>query len=125
MDRHQLNRYESESRRALKKGISHFLSPQLQALVKEKPRVALSEKADFAELLAEEPSGRPITTLDVEILRRSFMIRKRVTPAGVTAGAAEEEGGVTVPPDVPMAQQTTNKFSPAYAKKVAPFLCLV
>lgn len=128
MDRHRLNRFEPESRRTLKKGISHFLSPQLQVLIKEKPRIALSEKADFAELLAEEPSGRPITTLDVELMRRSFMIRKRVAPAGMTAGAAEEEGGVPVPPDVPIAQQTTNKFSPAYAKKVLPppaHLCVV
>lgn len=121
MDRHQLNRYEPESRRTLKKGFSHFLSPQLQVLIKEKPRVALSEKAEFGELLAEEPSASPWPTqeLSVELLRRSFLIRKRVAVAGVVAANADEgEEGPPVPPDVPMANQTTNKFSPAYAKKV-------
>lgn len=120
MDRHQLNRYESESRRTLKKGFSHLLSPQLQVLVKEKPRIALSEKADFGELLAEEPSASPwpIQELSVELLRRSFLIRKRVAVAGVAANADEGEEGPPVPPDTPMANQTTNKFSPAYAKKV-------
>lgn len=121
VDRHQLNRYyESESRRTLKKGFSHFLSPQLQVLIKEKPRIALSEKADFGELLAEEPSASPwpIQELSVELLRRSFLIRKIVAVAGVAANADEGEEGPPVPPDVPMANQTTNKFSPAYAKKV-------
>eukprot|EP00752_Nemacystus_decipiens_P010207 g9096.t1 len=119
MDRHQLNRYESESQRMLKKGFSHFLSPQLQALIKEKPRIALSEKADFGELLAEEPSASPwpIQKLSIDQLRRSFLIRKRVAVAGVSANADEGEEGPPVPPDVPMANQTTNKFSPAYAKK--------
>lgn len=121
MARHQLNRcYDSESRRTLKNGFSHFLSPRLQVLVKEKPRIALSEKADFAELLAEEPSANPwpIQELSVELLRRSFLIRKRVTVAGAATNADEGEEGPPVPPDAPMANQTTNKFSPAFAKKV-------
>eukprot|EP00903_Cladosiphon_okamuranus_P009558 g9100.t2 len=120
MDRHQLNRYyESESRRTPKKGFSHFLSPQLQVLIKEKPRIALSEKADFGELLSEEPSATPwpIQELSVDLLRRSFLIRKRVAGAGVAANADEGEEGPPVPPDLPMANQTTNKFSPAFAKK--------
>lgn len=123
MERHHLNRYDSESRRALKKGFSHFLSPQLQVLIKEKPRVALSEKAEFAELLAEEPSASPWPTqeLSVELLRRSFLIRKRVVVAGVAANADEGEDGPPVPPDMPMANQTTNKFSPAFAKKVCMY----
>lgn len=117
MDRHHLNRYESESRRSLKKGISHLLSPQLQVLIREKPRIVLSEKADFAEMLSEEPSGRRIQELSMDLLRKSFMIRKRVVAAGVAADE-EQQGGPIVPPDVPMAHQTTNKFSPAFAKKV-------
>ncbi|CAM9450791.1 unnamed protein product [Scytosiphon promiscuus] len=117
MDRHQLHRcYEEESRRTLRKGMSHFLSPTLQALIKEKPRIALSEKAEFAELLSEEPSGRRIEELSVELLRRSFFIRRRVATAPGPA-VEEDDGGPPVPPDVPMAQQTTNKFSPAFAKK--------
>lgn len=119
MDRHQLHRcYEEESRRTLRKGISHFLSPALQVLIKEKPRIALSEKAEFAELLSEEPSGRRIEELSMDLLRRSFFIRRRVVTASGPA-VEEDEGGPPVPPDVPMAQQTTNKFSPAFAKKVS------
>ncbi|CAM9395292.1 unnamed protein product [Hapterophycus canaliculatus] len=114
MDRHQLHRsFEEESRRTLRKGISHFLSPALQVLIKEKPRIALAEKAEFSELLSEEPSGRRIEELSLELLRRSFFIRRRVAGPAVE----EDEGGPPVPPDVPMAQQTTNKFSPAFAKK--------
>lgn len=123
MDRHHLYRYEAESGRTLRRGISHFLSPQLQVLIKEKPRIALSEKADFAELLSESPSGRPIQELSIDLLRRSFMIRRRVVTAGVSASASQDEeaavpGRPPVPPDVPMLEQTTNKLSPAFAKKV-------
>lgn len=121
MDRHQLNRFESESRRIVKKGISHFLSPQLQVLVKEKPRIVLSEKADFAEMLSEEPSGRRIQELSMDLLRQSFMIRKRVVTAGVAADEHQEGGRNAVPPDVSMAHQTTNKFSPAFAVKVKAY----
>lgn len=119
MDRHQLHRYDAESRRTLRKGISHFLSPQLQVLIKEKPRIALAEKADFAELLSEERSGRCIEELSMDLMRRSFMIRKRVAPGFAAGGLADEEGGgPPVPPDMPAALQTTNKLSPAFAKKV-------
>ncbi|CBJ31749.1 conserved unknown protein [Ectocarpus siliculosus] len=118
MDRHQLHRYDAESRRTLRKGISHFLSPQLQVLIKEKPRIALAEKADFAELLSEERSGRCIEELSMDLMRRSFMIRKRVAPGSAAGGLADEEGGgPPVPPDMPAALQTTNKLSPAFAKK--------
>lgn len=119
MDRHQLHRYDAESRRTLRKGISHFLSPQLQVLIKEKPRIALSEKADFAELLSEERSGRCIEQLSMDLMRRSFMIRRRVAPTSAAGVADEEGGGPPVPPDMPAALQTTNKFSPAFAKKVS------
>ncbi|CAM9133551.1 unnamed protein product [Ectocarpus fasciculatus] len=116
MDRHELHRYDAESRRTLRKGISHFLSPQLQVLIKEKPRIALAEKADFEELLSEERSGRCIEELSMDLMRRSFMIRKRVAPSsGVVAD--EDGGGPPVPPDMPAALQTTNKLSPAFAKK--------
>lgn len=123
MDRHSLHRHTEDSRRVLRRGISHFLSPQLQVLIKEKPRIALSEKADFAELLSEEPSGRPIQELSLELMGRSFMIRRRVATgsAGAAPQDVEEEVGVTrppVPPDLPMEAQTTNKMSPAFAKKV-------
>lgn len=115
MERHRLRRYDSETTRTLRKGFTHFLSPLLQAVVKEKPRVMLTEKAEFAELLSEEPSGRPIQELSMELLRRSFMIRRKVVIAG---GAEAEEGEKGTVPDVPMVEQTTNKFSPAYSKKV-------
>lgn len=114
MERHRLRRYDSETTRTLRKGFTHFLSPLLQTLVKEKPRVMLTEKAEFPELLSEEPSGRPIQELSMELLRRSFLIRRKV----VIAGAEAEEGEKDAVPDIPMVEQTTNKFSPAYSKKV-------
>eukprot|EP00904_Undaria_pinnatifida_P009963 jgi/Undpi1/6097/HiC_scaffold_20.g08582.m1 len=121
MDRHNLNRYEGESRRTLRRGISHFLSPLLQALIKEKPRIALAEKAEFAELLSEELSGRPIQELSIDLLRRSFMIRRRVASDSSPDDDDEAPGSgrPPVPPDVPFAEQTTNKASPAYARKNA------
>lgn len=120
MDRHNLNRYEGESRRTLRRGISHFLSPLLQTLIKEKPRIALAEKAEFAELLSEELSGRPIQELSIDLLRRSFMIRRRVASDSSPDDDDEAPGSgrPPVPPDVPFAEQTTNKASPAYARKV-------
>lgn len=114
MERHGLKRYESELTRTLLKGFAHFLSPQLQALVKEKPRIMLNEKADFAEMLSEAPSGRPIQELSMDLLRRSFKIRRKV----VMAGTEEDDAVDGAPPDVPLEEQTTNKFSPAYTKKV-------
>lgn len=120
MERHNLRRYDSESTRTLRKGFTHFLSPLLQALCKEKPRVMLTEKADFTELLSEEPSGWPIQELSINLLRRSFTIRKKVVIAGVDASEeGSSEGKGSVPDDVPMAEQTTNKFSPAYSKRVS------
>lgn len=120
MGRHSLHRFSGEIRKTLRRGISHFLPPRLQALVKEKPRVVLAEKADFAELLSEPPSGRPIQELSIDLLRRSFLIRKRM--GGTVSPQEEEEDNVPgrppVPPDVPMAEQTTNKMSPAFLKKV-------
>lgn len=131
MVRHNLNRYEEESRRTLRRGISHFLSPQLQVLIKEKPRIALAEKGEFAELLSEELSGRPIQELSIDLLRRSFMIRRRVANGSSPSYDDDEAaapGRPPVPPDVPFAEQTTNKASPAFAKKVGtkgPSLCAV
>lgn len=123
MERHRLKRFAGEPARKLKRGFSHFLSPQLQAVVRDKPRVMLAEKADFAELLSEEPSGRPIKELSIELLRRSFFIRRRVGPAPSSVGedAEDASGGAgrpQVPPDVPLEQQITNKLSPAFTKKV-------
>lgn len=121
MKRHLLDRYEAESRRTLRRGISHFLSPQLKVLIKEKPRVVLSEKAEFGELLSEPPSGRPIQELSVDLMRRSFMIRRRVG-AGAAAPPTEDDetlGRPPVPPDLPIGEQTTNHLSPAFAKKKA------
>ena len=121
MNRHNLNRYEGESGRNLRRGISHFLSPQLQVLIKEKPRIALAEKAEFAELLSEELSGRPIQELSIDLLRRSFMIRRRVANGSSPSDDDDEAsapGRPPIPPDVPFAEQTTNKASPAFAKKV-------
>ncbi|CAM9482101.1 unnamed protein product [Ascophyllum nodosum] len=120
MKRHHLNRYDTESWRTLRRGISHFLSPQLRVLIKEKPRIVLSEKAEFSELLSEPPSGRPIQELSVDLMRRSFMIRRKVpTGAAVVAASEDDEssGRPAVPLDVPMDEQTTNHLSSAYAKK--------
>lgn len=118
MKRHLLDRYESESKRTLRRGISHFLSPQLRVLIKEKPRIALSEKAEFAELLSEPSSGRPIQELSVDLMRRSFMIRRRVETGADAVKDDETAGRPPVPPDMPMEEQTTNHLSPAYFKKV-------
>lgn len=123
MERHRLKRFAGEPARKVKRGFSHFLSPQLQAIVKDKPRVMLAEKADFGELLSEESSGWPIQELSIELLRRSFMIRRRVGPALSSVGedAWDTSGGAgrpQVPPDVPLEQQITNKLSPAFMKKV-------
>lgn len=123
MSRHHLKKYDGEARKTLRRGIAHFLSPQLQVLIREKPRIALSEKADFAELLSEEPSGRPIQELSVDLLRRSFMIRRRVVRAG-EPNEEEDTTGPPIPPDLPMAEQTTNKLSSAFSKKVSLNLAL-
>lgn len=118
-ERHQLIRFADVATRTPRQGFAHFLSPQLHTLVKEKPRIAVAEKAEFAELLSENPSGRPIQELPVELLRRSFMIRKKVVAeaAGEESEAASSSAPA-VPPDIPPSEQTTNKLSAAFMKKV-------
>lgn len=117
VEKHGLARYEGEMTRKLRKGFSHFLSPYLQTMVKEKPRIMLAEKAEFAELLSEELSGRPIKELPLDLLRRSFTIRRRVGPPPADDSEAVP-GRPPIPPDVPSEEQTTNKLSAAYKKKV-------
>lgn len=104
--------------RKLRRGFSHFLSPHLQVMVKEKPRIMLAEKADFSDLLSEELSGRPIQELSMDLMRRSFTIRRRVGPPPPLDDGGANPGRPPVPPDIPMEEQTTNKLSVAYKKKV-------
>lgn len=117
--RQGLTRFESEMTRKLRKGFTQFLSPQLQVLVKEKPRIMLAEKADFGELLNEELSGRPIQELSVDLLRKSFTTRRRVGAPPPMDDAEAVPGRAPVPSDVPVEDQTTNKLSSAYMKKVS------
>ncbi|CAM9244692.1 unnamed protein product [Discosporangium mesarthrocarpum] len=120
MTRHNLVPFEKRLTRGLRKDFAYFLPPQLQALVREKPRVMVAEKANFSEVLQHEVSRRPMELQPMERLRRNLMLRKKEV-VGQEGGDSkdEAEGNVTVPPDVPVAQQTTNKRSPAYRKQLA------
>ncbi|CAM9301987.1 unnamed protein product [Choristocarpus tenellus] len=119
MEQNGLVSYEKRLSRGPRKTFSHFLSTQLQVLVKEKPRIMLAEKAAFKELLKEEPSGRPIEPIPIDILKRSFRVRKEVVAKDEGNTRDGPESKIQVPPDVPFAQQTTNKRSPAYRKQIA------